>query len=404
MKTNSLLFLIFFAATTNSTNFERTAFCITTVADIVRHQITDDTASYQEVKQAYESLPASWGPALKDKVTCPREHQLLLHEIVTILKETNAEAFVAVKNCMTKNEDNESVSVQGWMRKDQLEDIQYLDGYVPGLPKPINWQSGAIESEVTLISPYRDDEGIFYSAGTRFVLLEETEDSYRVAAYSKAMHRFKAIELPQTICAYKTHTLSIDERRELFCRLATMWASIPDACIPLVWGGASVGKAWEQDDYFAVNYSTSENERVTAWARPLYGSNGPYMGLDASGGILRALQSIGIAYFCRNSLTAYAELEQYALHETFKKGDLIWLPGALLIITSLEDNLVVTAMSYTSGYGAWTTLQLHAVFKGIYSYQDLRNAYQHNKELTLLNKDGSIARTAPFAILKLPLR
>ena len=77
---------------------QRRVFCSVPVADIVSKPLAEDAGSFQDIKHAYHSLPASWGPSLKDKIACPRIHQLLLHEEVTIREETWYEAHVELKN------------------------------------------------------------------------------------------------------------------------------------------------------------------------------------------------------------------------------------------------------------------------------------------------------------------
>ncbi len=187
----------------------------------------------------------------------------------------------------------------------------------------------------------------------------------------------------------------------LFCILIHLWSEIPDFKIPLVWGGASIGGAYADNDYYLAERHIDSDHTLQVWDRPHYGLT-TYMGIDASNLVSRAAQLVGIPYFCKNSFTASLVLHELESQEYPLPGDLIWMPGSLLILSDIEHNSVVTAMSYTSGYGTLIKLPLSAVFQNIATIDDLLDARNTGSPLTVLNRDGSIARVVDqFKILKL---
>jgi len=384
------LTLLFITTITASAKLPREAFCCVSIADIVIDPLGDTQSTHQQIKDAYQQLPISWGTDLKDKAACPRAHQILLHEKVTIIDETDNEARIQVPQCLMI-QDGKIQFVHGWTLKENLCDITSLRDQTALLPNNDN--------ALALASPYIDQDGNFYSASTQFFVIDQTTENYYVAVFNPQNKEFKNLILPKTICSLESKQLPFHEQRELFCDLISLWANIPNACIPLVWGGASIGQVWDYTDYYASTRSNN-NEIFAVWDRPKYG-NTLYMGVDASGAIFRAAQIVGIPYFCRNSNTTCVMLDPLGMNEWPQRGDLLWMPGSLSVI-DLEQNTLITAMSYTSGYGSLTELPLTALIKDITTYADLVHAYRAGKSLTLLNRDGSIARTVDsFKILKL---
>lgn len=379
----------------------RTAFCKVSIADIVSHPLATAHESYQAIKQSYAQLPISWVQNVTNKIVCPRIYQLLKHEIVTVLEETEHEAYIEISYCFVAQDKYNQTPLRGWILKENISNSQEYNTYKNLLPEPLTQQSHLTTSNsVSLVSPYQDEDGIFYSAGTRFVIHDKINDFYLVLAYDHIRQKFKEIELPETICCFQNEPLSLHEKRILFCDLVTLWATIPNGCIPLVWGGASIGKIWDQDDYYQATRKGPAGKIYYIWERPHYDTFA-YMGVDASNVILRAAQTVGIPYFCKNSTTAKHVLDSLAMYEWPQDGDLIWVEGGLLIINNLENNTAVTAMSYDSGYGGFIQLPLNALFKNITTYDDLVTAYQKGLPVTVLNRDGSEARTSPFELLKL---
>jgi hypothetical protein len=256
----------------------------------------------------------------------------------------------------------------------------------------------AYETTVALSSPYKDNNGAFYCAATRFSILQKTQDGFIVSAYDATQKKFKEVFLPQEVCFYPDGLASEKQQREHLCSLVTRWANIPHGCIPLIWGGASIGHTCNPDD-FKSDEVCIVPETYSVWSRPKPIFTAPYQGVDASSVVLRAAQVIGIPYFCKNSTTAAHVLKERPSLQMPENGDLIWLLGSLLIISNIAENKIITAMSYGAGYGRLIELPLAALFKGITTYEQLVHT---QGPITLLNRDGSEARTINnFKILNL---
>lgn len=387
-----ILLLVFYFPINAINNYPFFTFCTDSIIDVISHPMGNEKSTFEDVRNAYAQLPISWQEE-NDKAACPRIYQLLLHELVLVLEEHAHEALVQILNCFIVDKNNNQQPLQGWVLKEHLATNVMVKSYKQYVPSPL-FRNDSNKKYIALVSPYKDENGTFYSAGTRFVLAEESDDYYYVYSFDKTTKSFQEISLPSSICSleYENKTLHFSEKKELFCKLVSLWAHIKKGFIPLVWGGASIGKVWDQADYFeSVHYDAQGNEYNT-WDRPRYGNN-TYMGIDSSMLVLRAAQLVGIPYYYRNSTTATAFLPHKDLSQEIENGDLLWVPGGLLIVNNVEHNMIVTTMSYNAGYGCVIELPLSDVFKEISTYQDLRNAIRNDKDLTLLDHKGNPFRT-----------
>jgi hypothetical protein len=374
----------------------REAFCNVPIADVVSRPLATHSTSQEHAKAAYKKLPISWGSHALDKAACPRIHQLLLHEVVRIIEETEHEVLVEIPHFKTINNQNTLECIKGWVLKENLQDVDATT--VRHLPKPISDKMHYTQT-LALKLPYGDSD-VFYSAGTRFAILHEFSahketpqgSVYHAWAYDSYLKKFKIVEIPKQLCTSDLHSLSLAEKKDLFCQIVTTWATLHPVYIPLVWGGASIAKAWENNDYKSAYLADDAGQTCSVWERPKYGSE-THQGIDASNLVARAAQIVGIEYEYRNTATAAAKLDELYMYEWPENGDLIWIPGGLLIINDLTGNRAVSAFSYGAGYGIVTEIPLARIFKDISTYEDFMTAYRAQQPLTILNKDGSVART-----------
>jgi hypothetical protein len=110
----------------------------------------------------------------------------------------------------------------------------------------------------------------------------------------------------------------------------------------------------------------------------------------------------GIPYFYKNSLTIAKHLAPLNKKETISEGDIIWLPGHVMVVSSLKDNLLVEARHYSHGYGKVHEIPLSHQFKNINSYEQLAAHFFNKKPLQRLDKSGKVVQVLPdFKILKL---
>src|SRR3990167_1494271 len=105
---------------------------------------------------------------------CPRVHQGLFNEVVTILETRGQQVQVQISNCFYQTVDRPIPHTQYWTDRRHLLPLSKLTPQLPLIPAPINYQLPASlhnPQVVTLKIPYYLAETKqTYSAGTRFVL------------------------------------------------------------------------------------------------------------------------------------------------------------------------------------------------------------------------------------------
>jgi hypothetical protein len=154
-----------------------------------------------------------------------------------------------------------------------------------------------------------------------------------------------------------------------------------------------VGSLCKKDQFVQENGIFTREELPT---------NKPQPGLDCAGLIARAAHLAGIPYFYKNSLTIAKHLAPLNKKETISEGDIIWLPGHVMVVSSLKDNLLVEARHYSHGYGKVHEIPLSHQFKNINSYEQLAAHFFNKKPLQRLDKSGKVVQVLPdFKILKL---
>ncbi len=344
----------------------------------------------------YNKIPASWGPHKTDKVVCPRLHQLLFNEIVTIIKEqTDGQVLIQLPTMFYLDSETHDKRTMCWTLKkyllplDQLGNAHFITSHVP---KPISSQKNELSSfqlTVTLKLPFFDPlTRRTFSAGTRFIAKSESHESYRVYMYTPSEHNFKKIELPKKYCAattYKNHS----EQIAAFVDLLTLWAHLPNGAIPFVWGGVSFAQIYKRIQ-FSLKEKKGDN-RGFFWF--LENEEYPLSGFDCSGLILRAAQICQIPYFFKNTLTAKNSMSPITSIDDLKRGDLLWVPGALFAVSNLARNKVISVLGYQYGYGSVFEKKLNELFVGIETFEQLFDAQHNNQLIKLKNNDGTIART-----------
>jgi hypothetical protein len=89
-------------------------------------------------------------------------------------------------------------------------------------------------------------------------------------------------------------------------------------------------------------------------------------------------------------------------HDQLEEGDLIWVPGHIMIITAIERNELIEARGYGDGYGCIHRITLDKCFDGIQTYADLLEHHRNNTHVKFKNKQGIASdRTREVKLLKL---
>ena len=95
-------------------------------------------------------------------------------------------------------------------------------------------------------------------------------------------------------------------------------------------------------------------------------------------------------YFFKNTTTLAYYLKPLALGEAAEKGDLIFFPGHVQIISDVEKNLIIESAGYKSGYGKVHEKKVGELFRNKLTINSLIAAYHAKEKLERLYKDGTV--------------
>ncbi len=115
--------------------------------------------------------------------------------------------------------------------------------------------------------------------------------------------------------------------------------------------------------------------------------------LDCSGAVFRAAQIVGLPCFSKNTTTLSLELKDVPENDLPRKGDLIFYPGHVTVVSDCEKNLTLETVGYSAGFGYLQEIELSRIFDKITTYQDLKTACSHKDGLTRKKKSGAISKT-----------
>lgn len=385
------------------------AFVTLPVINLVGESVAHLFNNNQQIESFYQNIPTSWGPNNADKKICPRIHQLLFNEAVLILQENTYEALVEIPNIFLHDHNNSQPSAcHFWTLKKYLCGFEQLkvQGFLPQqcIPEPISYQNPWPFDNyvVTLQYPFYDPiTQQTYSAGTRFILISSDiiNKQYKVLVYWRTQEALIPIVLPYSKCFIGLQNTSLKKRLLLFVETLRQWAHPFDGVIPLCFGGNSYTQV--KTGSFILMSKIINNEKLYYW-QTTGNSTPPFTGFDASGLVLRASQLCGIPYFCKNSSTAAKSLPRIPSLHALQEGDLLWVPGGLFVVSSLDKNLLIGVLSYQFGYGKVVELSVSQLFENVNSFEDLFYAYHNKLPLQQKDRSGATVRTVnDYAFLTL---
>ena len=327
---------------------------------------------------AYASLPYSPDSSID---TCPRVHQLLFNEVGIVKEEQNGQVLIEFPHFFCEKRDTKERFAAFWLMASHIRVLQSQERAL--VPEPIQLQ--ILEPIVSLIVPWTDKTtGNTYSAGTRFKSIpEKNTPSHFAIVMLDPKTGLPHEALIDGLCAWFEHPREAKEAKKVFVSLLKVWANQSPQSIPYVLGGCSCIST--MPEYF---YRKELSQNATAWERP--SAPIPHTGLDCSSLVLRAAQlarvkSNNALYACKNTTTIVQNLTPLGPSDGLEEGDLLLIPGHVMIVSDLVRNLLIQAVSYGSGYGCVHEIPLSCEFKGITTYDQLRSV----PHVTLLAKDGS---------------
>jgi hypothetical protein len=381
------------------------AVTIVPVADLVGQSLQEKS---QRVTSMHHQLPLC---GKKGDFACPRIHQALFNEIVTILAQQGDEVQLKISNYFFQSEHSDEKNTIFWSLKKNFMPLDLLKNHAINtsyFPPPINYQEPInykkkVPQIITLVEPFKDQvTGLTFSAGTRFIKASEQPEasSINVYALDPKSISIKTISLPQQLTMQMNEVLSKKERIHLFVQLCRRWAHMSGGFIPYVWGGCSIINLC-QSDFFEAKQSRDHMQNPIEYFYRLDAPK-PHSGLDCAGLVARAAQTVGLPYFFKNTTTLAKHLQPIDQEIPIQNGDLIWFPGHVIIISNKAKNSIIEARHYSHGYGKVHELSLSNVFKGIDTFDQLKTAFITGRPLLRLDKNGLVVQTInQFKILQM---
>ena len=344
----------------------------------------------------YDTLPHSSGT--NGRAACPRMHQLLFNEVVEVLEAKKDEVKVEISSTFFIPPNTQQPQITYWMQARALTPLSLMKPHEHCLiPPTITFHQPSSmhnKSIITLIAPWHDAKiGMTFSSGTRFVRIEKPQPQKTVSAwrFNPSTKICEPVEIPSTHCTLSSDN-SIVHCIKHFIVLLRSWAQQHDGIIPYVLGGTSFSRRLSDEPLIP---DVSPTDSSVQWYARKNDRHSPKCGLDCSGLILRAAQIAGIPYFCKNTTTMMKVLQPLGTTTYIQDGDLICIPGHVLIAVDIGNNMVVEARSYEHGYGKVHELPLNKVFKDITTFQDLMQIYRTRQPIERIDIQGNVRDRFP---------
>ena len=344
----------------------------------------------------YDTLPHSSGT--NGRAACPRIHQLLFNEVVEVLETKKDEVKVQISNAFFIPHNTQQPHVTYWMQERALTPLSHVKLHEHCLIPPAitlhQPSSMHNKSIITLIAPWHDTTtGMTFSAGTRFVRIEKPQHKKTVSAwrFNPSTKVCEPVKIPSMLCALSSDT-NITHCIKYFIVLLRSWAQQHEGIIPYVLGGTSFSRQLTDEPLIP---EVSPTDRSVQWYARKNDCHAVKCGLDCSGLILRAAQIAGIPYFCKNTTTMMKVLQPLGPTTSIQDGDLICIPGHVLIAVDIGNNLIVEARSYEHGYGKVHELPLNKVFKDVTTFNDLMQIYRTHQPIERIDIHGNVRDRFP---------
>ncbi len=371
------------------------ALCVTPSIQSAQALKKSKTIGVAVVKDPVIDMNNSFPPpfnaaASPDTLGCPRAHQGLYNEIVNCLDEKDEFVQIAYGTAISyKAADTSENASSFWTYKKHLIALKTLrSDLLEALPHPVY----AEQPTIVLLYPWEQ-----FSAGTRFKhCFEWDTDIFYAIEYVDHEYDHVSGGLIPRENAMPEIKQSPQLARALFVKnindlVDRVTATGPENSIAYVWGGSSFLHTYKQPAFF---------NKDGLWHRE--GNVSPYTGYDCSGFILRMAHIVGIDFPWKTAATIAAKCSPLTEADQLKEGDIIWVRGHVMVVSSLAKNEIIEARGYSSGYGCVHRIALSECFEGINSYADLLERYHTTKIVHFKNKAGEVLpEDREFKLLKL---
>jgi hypothetical protein len=355
-------------------------------------------ASEEQIEELYEYFPI----ATVNNKDCLRIHQLLFHEVVSVIQEWNNEVCVKINNVFYHNSLLAGKQDTFWTLKKYITPLEFIPDQEL-IPKPLDYNNPASfepaeKTIFTLVEPFFDTKtNTTYSVRTRFTLLEIGTKKVTVACYEPEINQIEPLVIPKE---YGVINKLTDNNTKIssMVNLLMSWAQ-KEHPFPSARGGCSAKERTSGKKYQVSQLELPDGQTIQTYER--HECTAPFAGFDAIGAIMSACQIFHIPFCAKNTKTVGRYLP--FLNPDFEElevGDIILSKGYAGIIADLEKNLIIEARGYTYHDGTLRMVPLAKSFKGIRTTTELFNSFKDKKLLTLIDNLQNGMVTFPFVIVK----
>jgi hypothetical protein len=241
----------------------------------------------------------------------------------------------------------------------------------------------------TIINPiYDENNNLIFLPGTRV--------NGEVFDKKILLNNYFFIEKEDFIFDYEVDKEDENELRNRFLNILNNWISLKsnEKVIPYVWGGTTILKYVSNNCFKKLMKDSNEgffwNEGVV-----------PCIGIDCSGLVCLGARIAGFDFYLRNSFSQMKYLRKLNLKkDEIKKGDILWIPGHVIILNPEDDSCIESA-SYSSGYCGVVKNKIKNRFVNITSINDFIDLKINKESIKIKSKDGKISEYNNFEILDL---
>ncbi len=344
------------------------------VADLVGQSLRT-LMPEQDVKKAYADVSMCF--TYTGSTTCPRLHQALFNERVTILKAEGEELYIELPDTYYGFENGSKKNNRYWTLAQYVTPRAFFKqrGLSEQCIPSLEGESSTLHTIILTMPWYAKSTGYTYSVGTRFTVARTGLQSYSVYIFDPQRATIHIDYVPKSISIHQKHMLGSDAHiRTQFIKIIKRWIQNSSAAIPYVWGGAS---------YTGISTQNA-------------------IGFDCAKLIFRGARISGIPLYISNSSGLAASLACLNNYESIRLGDIIWIPGHVIIISNITHNLAIEARGYDHGYGKLHEIPIAHLFKNIHTYYDLIHAYRNHIPLERLDAQKNVVQVIKeFKLLSL---
>ena len=336
------------------------------------------------------SFPLCYNPSASGgEEQCRRANQALYNETVNCIAVIADAVKIDYQIGIYGHDENGNNYSTMWIPQDGLALLKNID---PILLPMIPYIQKLDQPKLFLTTPWYN-----FSVGSYFVRIptKDTDSHYAIFLPNFIKNTFAIEYIPKDQALLYVDHRKEKDARSLFVALLHKLIEcaaekLEDGVIPYVWGGSSFITSNKKDDFLYT---------AGAWHRPC--CEQIYAGYDCSGLIWRLAQCAGIPFPWKVSKMMAFHCRPINENETLEIGDIIWFEGHVMVVANIENNTLIEAAGYKSGYGKVQRIDLNKRFEGITSYTDLMHAYKSEHPVNLLAADGREIKKVVIKLLKL---